>query len=417
MISSLMAKKPSETIITFKLSKQLAESMNAVTVLAAPAAYILTDLGGGESYWSYMIMKSLAPFNVKYIALVDEAMVRYPLPNVLIKELGKNGVKKLTSKMTNVDKLRFISTYSKNVVKILKDSKYRINILHHILPFGYERTFNPLLLLGYARGYPFIIGPVPAPHQALTDKNAAKFPRFLIPICNVLFKKTLGEVDKLLVVSEYAKKCYKKYLSTKRIVVLTPGVDTELFTPSNLVKGENGCYEILAVGFLTKRKGFDFLIKAMPYILSCLPKTKLRIIGNGPDKHRLQGIANKLGLVKKVIFQGFVCRYELPNFYRKSDIFCLPALSETWVVLLEAMACGIPVITTSIGSSADFVEDGKNGFLVKYPPDPKEIADAILKSLLDDELRRRMSSGARKTAKRYNWKTFAKTLWHIYSTI
>ena len=107
--------------------------------------------------------------------------------------------------------------------------------------------------------------------------------------------------------------------------------------------------------------------------------------------------------------------YKRQHFYKKSAILCLPALSETWVVLLEAMACGVPVITTSIGSATEFVKNGKNGFLVRYPPNPEEIAEVILNCLLNEDLLLKMSIHARKTAEKYDWRLFAEKLWHIYN--
>jgi len=136
---------------------------------------------------------------------------------------------------------------------------------------------------------------------------------------------------------------------------------------------------VLYIGRLVPYKGLEYLIQAMTELNE---KYGLLIIGEGPKREELTRIAEKLKLKKRVIFLNHVSYEELPEYYSSADVFVLPSISRAeafGLVALEAMACGIPVITTELGTGTSYHNiHGKTGIVVP-PKDSKSLSYAIEK--------------------------------------
>jgi glycosyltransferase involved in cell wall biosynthesis len=144
-------------------------------------------------------------------------------------------------------------------------------------------------------------------------------------------------------------------------------------------------------------------------------RIRLTIHGLGGDSARLQGLAVRLGVAHQVIFAGFLNREQLPPVYQASDIFVLPSHSESCAMaLLEAMACGLPVIATAVGGTTEHVTEGLNGRLVA-PGQPERLAEA-LRRLIDDPAGRRAMGAENAQAMRraYSWDGITGRYLEIY---
>jgi glycosyltransferase involved in cell wall biosynthesis len=158
---------------------------------------------------------------------------------------------------------------------------------------------------------------------------------------------------------------------------------------------------LLAVGRLTEKKGFDTLLRAARVLRDKGIDFQLRIAGEGPLWPSLQRLVNELGLVEVVRFLGPMTEHELEHQYAAATAFVLPCqigpdgnrdgLPNT---LLEAMARGLPVVSTTLDSVQEAVADGEHGLLVK-PGDTLALADALARLVHDPQLRRRLGSAAR----------------------
>ncbi len=172
-----------------------------------------------------------------------------------------------------------------------------------------------------------------------------------------------------------------------RIRVIPYPIDTNLFSarPSG---SDSQPATLLTIGRLEKRKGIDNLLQAMSRVWLHSPKLETYLLGSeagfrwndllslAPDTKRNQ-----------LIFPGFVSHEHLPSYYRKATLYVAPTLYETFAyTILEAMACGLPVIASRVGAIPELVDDGVTGLLVP-PGDPASLADAIIR-LLDDPTRR-----------------------------
>jgi glycosyltransferase involved in cell wall biosynthesis len=236
--------------------------------------------------------------------------------------------------------------------------------------------------------------------------------RYLIPLLRRIFTKT----DLILANSEFTKKLIMSYgVPPEKVHVIYPGVNPNRYLnrqddSAKQRLGLNGSLVILTVARLVRRKGIKYLIEAMPRVLRSLPDTVLLVVGDGPEKPRLEEEARILGLASRVSFLGKVPEQKLIAFYQASDVFVLPAIVDSemnteglGVVLLEAMSMGKPVVASGVGGIPEAVVNGETGLLVK-PQDPNDLADAIIRLLGNSELSRKMGDNGRQRVKEvFDW--------------
>ncbi len=162
---------------------------------------------------------------------------------------------------------------------------------------------------------------------------------------------------------------------------------------------------ILFVGRLDKRKGFSNLFEAFIKIKPNYPQLRLQVIGpfNPKDYYSYQKCAEVHG-VTDIEFVGYVPPKQLPDFYHKADIFCAPSLGfESFgIVLLEAMAAGLPVVASDIAGYRSVITDGQEGVLVP-PGQPKSLAKALHQLLNQPHWRVNMGQRGRLKANQYGW--------------
>lgn len=179
-------------------------------------------------------------------------------------------------------------------------------------------------------------------------------------------------------------------LPSERIAILPNSIDLTEFAPrpkkSDLARqyGVEGKKVIMTLGRLAgqeRYKGFDEMIEAMPEILKEEPLSAYLIVGDGDDRVRLEKKAAQLGLAGRVIFAGFVSEEEKKDCYALADAYVMPSRGEGFgIVLLEAMACGIPTVASKVDGGREALIDGQLGALVN-PGNIEEIRTATLAAL------------------------------------
>jgi glycosyltransferase involved in cell wall biosynthesis len=133
-------------------------------------------------------------------------------------------------------------------------------------------------------------------------------------------------------------------------------------------------------------KGVDVTIRALPKIVQAFPNVKYLVIGRGDDQPRLAKLAEDLGVSDRVVFAGFVATEELISHYRLADAYVMPSQEGFGIVYLEAMACGIPVLSGDADGSADPLQDGELGWQVPYR-DSEAVAKACIEMLSGEDQR------------------------------
>jgi glycosyltransferase involved in cell wall biosynthesis len=206
-------------------------------------------------------------------------------------------------------------------------------------------------------------------------------------------------------------------VSPKTITVIPNGVDLALF---NRVETERFPFRILYVGRLVEHKHVDWLIHAMRYILQKIPDSELVIIGDGPEKLRLERLAKELHLSGKTRFFGGLERYEDVALAMKSaSVLVLPSTREGFgLVLLEAMAAGTPTIAIKDEQSAatDIIRPGWNGVLAPSN-DVRSLADIIVGVLKDQEFQLKLAQNGREYVENFGWNKIAERLERLYASL
>jgi glycosyltransferase involved in cell wall biosynthesis len=207
-------------------------------------------------------------------------------------------------------------------------------------------------------------------------------------LSNLLVKR----IDAFIAVSRYTAERFVGWsgVPSARGFILPNCVDLNRFRPkerdSVLVNryGLQGAMVMLTVGRLAtgeRYKGVDEVIEAMPHLLRQLPDLRYLIVGDGSDRTRLEAKARAHGLSDHVIFAGLIAESEKVAHYNLADLYVMPSYGEGFgIALIEAAACGVPVVGSSVDGSRDALLDGQLGRMVD-PTKPNELVLAIGESL------------------------------------
>ncbi|HRN69556.1 MAG TPA: glycosyltransferase family 4 protein [Candidatus Woesebacteria bacterium] len=408
-------------------------SKDKINFFICPASDYLNQYNetGSHGQISYQFLKHLAQKEIiaKIYAVVIMSVkvdvIKNTTIDVLVKKKGKS------SSLSAFDSLFF---YIYSYIKYFRSKDYHSSdVVHHIIPFYFGRSFNLFFLFKNSRKK-YIIGPIIGPHSnglVIADESyiskeskSTFYLRILgilrttgislfTPFLYYLSKRTFQNADIIFCSDKNSLTYHKKYLKkNQKIYILDTGVDTNVFKPektNQLKKGSSDNLEILFVGRLTKRKGCEYLIRAIAYAINKKRGLKVhcKILGTGHLREELERLVDDLKIKNYIEFLGGVeSNEDIVHQYRKTDIVCLPALSETFTVTKEALCSGKPVIVTDVCSNAERVEDGINGFVVP-PMDYKAIAKIILDVSINKKILYELSENAVKARSLYDWSNIA----------
>ncbi|MBI3984465.1 MAG: glycosyltransferase family 4 protein [Candidatus Levybacteria bacterium] len=226
--------------------------------------------------------------------------------------------------------------------------------------------------------------------------------------------------DYVVAPAEYVKKELIEFGVKKPIAVIPNGVDIKKFKPfkSDLLRKKMGLSKndkvILYVGRLAKEKSVDFLIRAFAKLKH--DNIYFAIVGDGPERKNLENLVKKLDLGKHIIFLGFVEHNSLADVYNSADVFVFSSTTETQgMIIPEAMASGLPVLTVKDKVFDQFIENGVSGFMVEN----KEtiFAQKLQEILQDKGLRTRISKEARLQALKFSLDEIAKKFENLYKQL
>ena len=215
-----------------------------------------------------------------------------------------------------------------------------------------------------------------------------------------LMERLLARTDRIIATSPtYAASSPYLRANAARVRVIPLGIDlTPFVTPdpaAAAMRLRYGAPLLLFMGRLRYYKGLDVLLRALPGVEGA----RLVVAGSGPMGAEWRALAEAVGVASRVLFVGDVSDAEQRALYQAADVYVLPATqrSEAFgVALIEAMASGLPVVTTEIGTGTSYVNQGGVTGLIVPPHDPPALAGAI-RALLDDPVRRQAMGGAART--------------------
>ncbi len=205
-----------------------------------------------------------------------------------------------------------------------------------------------------------------------------------------------------------------------RYRIIPNGVDVTRFGPevAPLPHLTDGKLNVLFLGRLERRKGLPYLLQAFALLKKEWPQLRLVIVGgDGGMLAPCQRFVERTGL-EDVVFAGYVPDPQVPRFYRSAHIFWAPntGAESQGIVLLEAMASGLPVVASNIEGFAEVLEDGRQGLLVP-PGDGYALAEALHRLLSDPARREAMGQEGLKTASRYAWHRIAQEVLAYYQGV
>jgi len=384
-------------------------------VLFSAASELLTDHEShGEGLICHGILTHLARRGLDLVAFTPRAALRHPLEGgtpVLI-----------PSSNTPFASLRWWR-YQWESRRLARSALVgQVDVVNHAMPFYIDTHFS---LVDVA---PLVVGPMFLPWPAgepMLDAPMRSRRRFgqagqlarviLASLDRRLYLRTLARSARILITVERLRPLLPPTVRQKAQVV-PAGVDCHEFRPDENV-GDTGP-RILFLANLIKRKGLEYLLLAMPEVLRHEPRATLVIAGGGPNEPALRQSVENLNLGEHVSFLGPVSHDAASAVFQSCAVYCLPSLGEPFgATLLEAMACGKPVVATAGGGVPEIVVDEKSGFLVPCADSPA-LAQALLRLLSDLPLRQAMGQFNRQRCEEvFNWTHVSKTLEDVYMEV
>ena len=304
-----------------------------------------------------------------------------------------------------------------------------LSTMYQVLRLGYAKRFA-LVFLGHfmsthALGVVLLRRLLRIPYVVLIHGNDL---RYSMPsrATRLIGLMVLRNATLLLANSQFtANMLIELGATTNRLQVLSPGVDATRFTPVadrqavQAVRerfGLEGHWVLLTVSRLVSNKGHSAVLGALPIVAEQIPDVLYLIVGDGPWRERLEAQAERLGLLKQVVFAGTVADNLMPVIYHAADVYIMPSrlapdeFEGFGIAYIEAGACGKPVIGGASGGTSDAVVHGFTGLLVN-PDNIEEIAAATIRLLADEAYARTLGeNGRRRAEKEFQWNAVGERL-------
>lgn len=386
-------------------------------ILYSPIHYVLdAQHTGSEFSWAYHIFSYFAQsksikshFITGGTRAIDVKLQKYVTDCKIISPQNIN------LNLFNVLKFYLATTWA----SLRFSNSHEIDVLHHVLPFRIGYSFN---IYGMLTRTKFVIGPVQSSLDvqdtdlAKTDVrgfSASKFDlrtafgNMFIQIFRVVFKGlsdlTLRNADKIIVINEYTRSVLlAQGFDREKIVIIPPGIHVEKYAKRTARTSKT--IDCLTCSYLLKRKNIDFLINVIERVVKIDKRIRLIVVGDGPQMEPLRSLVKKHHLENHIVFAGFVQQKDILKYYKSADIYLNASSTEGFAtVSLEALAAGLPIITSRVGGFETVVQNGKNGYILDKLDDDA-FAQKILSLSKDSKLLNKMGDMSRQIAQNeYDW--------------
>lgn len=325
--------------------------------------------------------------------------------------------------------LIFLNPSLRRIIGVLQSQEFYQNLIPYhqnylislLYPFVQKKTFDIIhchfgpsgLRAVFAKSLGLLNGPVLTTFYGydITHRSMG----------NTYYHDLLDHGDKFLVISNYIKeKATALGIEEKKIDKIPIGVNLDEFTPTKR-NNKTEKVRLLSVARLVEKKGLYFSISAFSYISKNYPNVEYDIVGDGELREPLKELVDLLGIEGRVQFHGDKTKKEIITFYDRSDIFVLPSITGSdgntegqGLVLQEAQAMELPIVSTWHNGIPEGVQDGITGYLVPEK-DIQKLADKIELLIKNSQLRQEMGKKGRKfISNNFNNATLGKKLETIY---
>lgn len=372
-------------------------------ILFCPAHFRFTDSAGSEFYSVYNNAHRIASSFKESVVVTGKSDMKSAPYRIIEtqKNKGRDWMLDL-SQWSTLSSILFTISYTKTGYSLLRSEKF--DIIHHVRPFAIENTFNILPFLPAYRKTPFVIGEFCSTYASESLAREQKFStmessvRTLTslaqPVLRFLSLMTLRRADAILVTDQNTKKILlAKKILPERIFIIPHGKDKTEYC-FNEQKFQDGNVRVLVAGRLIRRKRIDLALQAFAVALKSNGKLILTIAGDGPEKENLENLAEELKIEKgKVEFLGAVPYKDMPKVFSRAHIFLHTAADEAFgQVYIEALASGVPIITTSTTGAKNII---KKSFGFVAADNTDALASSLVMLSRDKEKLTEMSIAAR----------------------
>lgn len=281
------------------------------------------------------------------------------------------------------------------------------------------KEFQPAIIHAYYSSSYGLLGALTGFHPFIITaygSDVLSFPK-RSPVHKAILKFNLSRADLILATGKYLEESVKRYTKTE-VRIVPFGVDTSFFSPNKIRRKTR-----ITIGVIKSLEyiyGIDLLIRAFRSVQERFPDKNLRLFigGDGSLRYQLGELVSECGLSKKVKFAGKIPVGDIPLAHNKIDIFVNPSRMESFgVSVLEASACGVPVVVSRTGGLTEVVKENITGLTVE-PGNIEQLAEAISFFVTDEEERQRFGKNGRDfVVDNFDWNKSLLLIDDIYRTI
>lgn len=376
--------------------------------------YEYPPLGGGAGNATSWIMREFSKMPYVEVDLITSSIDnRYHLDtlgeNIFIHRLpiGKDG--RVLNYQSHKDLLVYSWKAYRFSLSLLKKKQYDLSHSFFSVPCGF---------LSYRLkkhfGLPYIVSLRGSDVPGYSERFL-----FLYKILTPLIVRIWKHAEAVVANSGVLKKLALQSNERQKVDIIYNGVNTERFFPLDDASRKNReVFTWLCASRLSRRKGFRYAIDAFAKLYPRYPEMRLIIAGGeGEAEAELKEQARSLGLDQAVTFTGYIPNEQFYQYYQAADVFVFPSFNEGMSNnMLEAMACGLPVIMTPTGGAEELVHEGENGYIIRMA-DSEDIAEKVERLIVNRDLALRMGQSSRKAAEKMSWAHVAREYVEIYSRI
>jgi len=308
------------------------------------------------------------------------------------KSLDADKVEYIVSKHRRLRKINFIIRF----LQMVLDTKYKPRIFIGI----YEIPHGLLAMLaGKVRKIPSVVSITGNPAYTKIRRGLRlKLTMWILKNCTYI-TVTGNNSRKYLI---------QQRLPSEKIFILPNTLDFTLFRKL----GQNKEYDIISLGRISEEKHIEIIVQIVAELKAKIPDIKAAIGGNGPQKEMIISLVKQLKLDKNIDVCGFIPDEELTSFLNKGKVFLLTSETEGFPrTIIQAAACGLPVVASNVGDISDVIDHGINGFLVNDYNNVKEFSSRVFQLLNDNELYEQFSIALDKKVKQQFVTENASLVW------
>jgi phosphatidyl-myo-inositol dimannoside synthase len=289
--------------------------------------------------------------------------------------------------------------------KLQRKNRYDFSFSWSTIPAGF---ISWLLYLFFRLPYIVRVG---GPDIPGFEKRYKNIYRIISPLIKLIWKKSKYLITKCKIEKEMVSAINDKL----DLQVIYNGVDTEKFRPEK--RAINQHLKIICVARLIQRKGQDILIRSIAHLQEKGITFNVDLVGDGDETDNYKLLAKKLKVLQQINFKGYISRETMESEYQYADIFVLPSYNEGMSnSLLEAMACGLPVVVTKVGGTSELVVDGENGYA--FPTGDEEKLYLILEKIaMEPASLNEMGEKSRRIAESLNWENIVNQYDTLFKSI